>query len=731
VAEQPVVTVKVRFENDQASLGQAVSEAEARLGQAQARVGGRGAGSSDMLAPGVIAAQQSLSLAQQRLSGLQAGGPAVASQMVANMAGVQSAATHQLFPNTAFDFRTQAAAVNFQSRAMLDAERERQGAGRDLRARAFAHARDFALGDKFSDAARATAAKDDSRMTSQFAAMEKAADQEVLNSKKEVAQAYRELAHFTSSQIKSAAAVERGQFNERLEGAGPNRQIGLLRERLAGIRPDLNTGELTPEDANERARLTARLTDAKRRGGLNTRLMSSGMYMQLMFGGWEAATAFNSLATFAATPYGSLLEQMQGRNEMLQQATGGPIGSLLAAPMNMMGRGPAQVNAALMGVSRTFAQESGMVARRGQLDETKDRAAAMNREADRLGMSGQFKRNVRAAIDEVSDLDDSFARRARDLARQRDLALDQGNNNKADELSGDLSMLRKEYDAARPAAERRRDAMVREEGRKMRLGVGGIARRVNSASLRRAGQFGLADESDFYAGLEDAMDEARERGGQWPDAQWALNKQLAAARGAEHASARMTAGANTLAVGAMMARDPETAAVLMSAEAKRKIRENQPDSITGDAQVAELDARSAYAQQQRGDARTMRRMGLANRNAVLGELAQAYGAQGSLHRAQAEIMGISGAAFENYEAVYRSDGLDFKSQRDALKAGVLGLQAFRADYLSGTRAESVNATRVNLSDAADAGVKGILESAKRQEDLLQQVVNKLDNLVAG
>jgi hypothetical protein len=155
---------------------------------------------------------------------------------------------------------------------------------------------------------------------------------------------------------------------------------------------DLSSGV---RDANRKgaAAMAVEESDAaKRRRGMGARLnelgqtqvMGTGMLMQLMFGGWEAATAMRNSAVSNATSGGMRpLDRLGAENQLVNQLQSGPMGSIVGQFLDPMGYRTASLGATHRAGTHAQTNEQAMVG----LTETVRLAQAGGRLAGMRGTS--------------------------------------------------------------------------------------------------------------------------------------------------------------------------------------------------------------------------------------------------------------------------------------------------------------------------------------------------------
>ena len=134
------------------------------------------------------------------------------------------------------------------------------------------------------------------------------------SSNKALAAANRELAQTR----KEAARLERANFQADISGLSPHSQRSRILARA---------GET--DDPMEAAMLRRQAGTLRGKSGLNREVMSTGMMMNFMFGGWEVASAFNAMnATTHGAAMSSPVENVRAQAAAIQQIAGGPLGAI-------------------------------------------------------------------------------------------------------------------------------------------------------------------------------------------------------------------------------------------------------------------------------------------------------------------------------------------------------------------------------------------------------------------
>jgi hypothetical protein len=249
--------------------------------------------------------------------------------------------------------------------------------------------------------------------------------------------------------------------------------------------------------------------------------MSTGQYMNVLFGGWEAATAVNAAADTLMGPSTGPMDQMRRQQAAIQQASGGIMGSMAMAGFNLAdmtavgmgfsngtGIGPLAMRNAIFGAEKGVASAqagSGRALTGRQMDR---QAQALDRDAARFdrGRQSAFNTDSRAAADEVAELGRDFQDKVGELQDRRatEALTDSA---KAGETTKELNQYVKKQTKVIEAARKKFHAALKKDGKELDLAMATLeAANFEDVLIAGGATFGQAVEGAFEAGL--AADQA-------------------------------------------------------------------------------------------------------------------------------------------------------------------------------------------------------------------------------
>lgn len=302
----PVVTIKVRYENDTASLGEAArGGAQALQNAVGGAIGGGGTGSANAALAGLNPGARpgtSDYMAQHALHNM-IGGLPLEQQYIREQRGAAINSLRSII----------------EDRNLYKKSYNRGEISDDEYIEAMEQtSKPYARERAFLNRTKTDQYRIESRLGGQI---QSAYADEDKSSARELAEANRELARTR----KEAARLERSEFQASISHLSPHNQRKALLERANATNDPMEVAQLN--------RQAGRLA---RKSGLHREVMSTGMMMNLMFGGWEVASAFNAMnSTYGAEAMSSPMNALQSRYQAITQMTSGPLGAIASMGIDM------------------------------------------------------------------------------------------------------------------------------------------------------------------------------------------------------------------------------------------------------------------------------------------------------------------------------------------------------------------------------------------------------------